>query len=195
MVLAIIAAIQEKGCTVKAKEGSLVILPPSGREFTDDTYTLIEQLKDNKREALKVLSDFIEIPPSEGELHAASFCGEASLKRWGIAYRAGLIALQGKLLVNRQTSQCKISYRCAIPLEWLEEEITLACKREYDKLLVRIQNGTEWLRTHEDDPSYQRYYDGYLRLYEELRLLAAAVGEVLDDPLAGYTVNVLPGSS
>lgn len=99
----------------------------------------------------------------------------------------GQIALAGKILLRTGSNTATIRYRCAFPVEWLPDAITQAAKRKYNHTLARIGKGEVWLRGHsEDHPEYQRAYDGYLALYENLRRLYVAIDEPLDDPMTGY---------
>lgn len=153
-----------------------------------ESEALIDQLRQHKGEVIDILlyRGFVAIPAADGESYTVTAADGATIKRYGIAYRAGLIHLTDRVRAERSTGACTIRFRCAMPLDWLQDAITAACKREYNKVLERIHRGTAWLEGHEDSPEYETHYARYLGLYEELRVLALAVGDVPDDPFTGY---------
>lgn len=164
-----------------------VILPDN---LFHDHNELLDKIRLNKQAVLNHLRyrGFTEVPPAAGDYHEATFDGtdEAAMKRWGTAARFGLIHLTDRVQISRRTGQTKVCFRCNQPLEWLRDDITSACKQEHNRVLERIRKGAEWLKAHADDPGYERAYDGFMALHEDLRLLYVAVGEPLDDPEAGY---------
>ncbi|MDL2318237.1 hypothetical protein LJC74_03995 [Eubacteriales bacterium OttesenSCG-928-A19] len=152
---------------------------------------MLDEIRQNKPAFLSHLRyrDFVEVPPAEGDPYTVTFEGECDMKRWAVAVQAGLIHLTAKVQAARQSGRCKISFRCNQPLEWLQDAITAASKQEYNKVLGRIEAGTAWLKDNEGSPEYDRAYDLFLALYEELRLLYVAIGEPLDDPMRGWQVE------
>lgn len=186
---AAIAAIQAQGYTIKTRGDNLIVLPPPCGEFSEEVYPLIEQVKANKLEALKVLAGFMEVPPSAGDLHVINIdaMDEREMLRWALAVDAGLIFLEEKILFWTAASTGTIRYRCSFPPEWLSDAIDRAAKQKYSHTLERIQNGAKWLQEHDEGhPDYERCYTAYLELYENLRKLYVAIDEPLDDPMTGY---------
>lgn len=154
-----------------------------------ESQALLDALRQHKSEVLDILMyrTFKEAPPSTGDSQTVTFEGEADMKRWALAIQAGLIHLTDKVRIDRRSGRRRITFQCAMPLEWLQDAITTRCKREFDRVLKRVHKGEEWLRAYDDShPGYERAYAGYLALYEELRALYLAVGETLSDPLTGY---------
>jgi len=92
-----------------------------------------------------------------------------------------------KITVHRYSGKCRICFRCAMPLEWLQDAITDAGKQQYNAVLERIHRGELWLKGNADDPVYAENYDRFAALFDELRILYNAIGEPLEDPFAIYS--------
>jgi hypothetical protein len=128
------------------------------------------------------------VPPSEGDAYEITFDGndEGQRKRWGLAAQAGLIHVTDKVKVHRHSGKCVVSFRCALPLEWLEQDITAEAKQQYDAVLERIHRGEAWLKANADDPQCDGFYTAFLSLFDDLKALYHAIDEPLADPFAGY---------
>lgn len=160
-----------------------------------ESSALLGQLRQHKGEVLDLLlyRRFTEVPPASGDYHEITFpaSDETQMKRWAMAARRGLIHLTGPVQLSRATSQCRITFRCNQPLEWLADDITSTCKQEYNRVLAHIEKGTAWLDANQGSPEYQRAHDGYQALWEDLRVLYLAIDEALADPMAGYDEGVV----
>jgi len=157
--------------------------PPEGAgpllgELAANKGTAIHWLAERKAAAWTV------VPTSEGDAYEITFDGvdEGQLKRHALAVQAGLIALDGPVRFHRKDNAVRVAFRCAMPLEWLERDITAEAKRH----LGRIHRGEAWLLSHSDDPRYDAHYARFTALFDDLRELYNAVGEVLEDPFVGY---------
>ena len=119
------------------------------------------------------------VPPAEGDAYEITFDGgdEGQRKRWGLAAQAGLIHLTDKVKVFEHSGKCVISFRCALPLEWLQQDITTEAKQQYDAVLERIHRGEAWLKANTCDPRYEEYYARFTALFDKLRELYNAVGK------------------
>lgn len=151
---------------------------------------LIEEARARKTEIiLEIRSKGArQVPPAEGEQHTISFdsADVPTMKRWAVALEAGLIQLDGKIQASQKSGIVHLRYRCVLPGEWLQDAVTAATKQQYNAILERAQKAGEWLLSNPDDPRYERAYDAYLAMFEDLKQLYNAVGEALADPYAGY---------
>ena len=92
-----------------------------------------------------------------------------------------------KITVHRYSGKCRICFRCAMPLEWLQDAITDVGKQQYNAVLERIHRGELWLKGNTSDPRYEENYAKFLVLFDDLRILYNAVGETLAEPFAMYS--------
>lgn len=189
----IIHSLERNGYTLTVVDGRVCgdrqdMLPPP-----PESATLLDELRQHKGEVIDELMRraFTIVNPNAGDLYTITFDGEAAMKRWATAVQSGLVHLTSKIQAGRQSGRCRISFRCAMPLEWLEDAITAACKEQYNRTLERIHRGEAWLRENEGSPEYGRAYDLFLALYEGLRLQYLAVGKPLHDPMTGYNDPIL----
>lgn len=102
------------------------------------------------------------------------FSGEVDITRWGTAVQAGVIRLVGKVQATRD-GVCRIRFTSTVPPDGLEDAITAACKRAYDRTLERVHTGEEWLLRNRDGPDLEKGLAAYDKLLERLRLLWLAV--------------------
>lgn len=129
-----------------------------------------------------------QVLPEEGEQRTITFdsADVATMKRWAVALEAGLIQLDGKIQVSEKSGIVHLRYRCVLPGEWLQDAVTAATKQQYNAILERAKKAEEWLVSNPDDPRYERAYDAYLAMFDDLKQLYNAVGEAMTDPYAGY---------
>ncbi len=105
------------------------MLPPP-----PESVGLLEELRNHKGEVIDELMRraFTVVPPKEGDSYSITFEGEAATKRWAVAEQAGLVHLTDTVRVEHQSGQCRINFRCTMPLDWLEDAITAECKQQYN---------------------------------------------------------------
>ena len=187
----IVHSLEGIGYTLTVVDGKVcgdrqdILLPPP------EALALLDQLREHKGAVLDLLlcRGFVAVPPGDGGLHAVTVdaTDEREMLRWAVAVDTGLITRAGKILYRTGPNTATIRYRCAFPPEWLPDAITKAAKEKYKHTAERIRKGEEWLQTHgKDCLEYQKAYDGYLALYENLRKLYVAIDEPLEDPMTGY---------
>ena len=187
----IIQGLEQIGYTLTVIDGKVCgdrqdLLPPP-----PESVVLLDQLRLHKGEILDILlyRGFTEVPANEGDLHVITVdaTNEREMLRWALAVDTGIIALVGKILYRTSEDTALIRYRCPFPVEWLPDAITHAAKQKYNHTLERIRKGERWLAEHgEGHPGYQKAYDVYLALYEDMRQCYIAIGEQLLNPYIGY---------
>ena len=142
---------------------------------------LLDRLREFKPEAVQVLRDeaagLRTVLPSEGAFHEEVFEGEGAITRWSVAVNEGLIHLTDKVQFSRASGKCCISFRCAMPLEWLKEATVRACVDKFAQTSERIFEAEEWLKVNQDSLEYSARYSQFLVWLERLRLLWLAIGE------------------
>ena len=164
-----------------------------------DAGPLLDELALNRDEAIRLLTErkaseaWTAVPPSEGDAYKIIFDGndEGQRKRWALAAQTGFIHLTDKVEVSTRSGECIIRFRYATPLEWLEQDITVEVKRQYNAVLERIHRGESWLKASIDDPRYEEHFARFIALFDDLRELYNSINETLMDPFAGYQATIL----
>lgn len=131
-------------------------------------------MTDNEKASLSgaLLQDYCTI--ADGTL-STILIEPIGVTRWGVALKAGLIRLVGKVLALR-TGECCINFTTDILPVKLEEAITAACWEAYRRTLERVHAGDMWLVRNRDTPDFAEGLEQYERLLERLRELWLAAG-------------------
>lgn len=99
------------------------------------------------------------------------------ITRWATAWKAGVIRPVWPLLAT-PSGVCRLTFQTDIAPDELEGVITSACRKALDRTRERLCAGERWLARNRDSSGFDRAYDEYLHLLEQLRLYSLAVGDV-----------------
>ena len=182
-----LAIMEAQGYRFTAQGDTVHVYPPVG-EQPPEADKLLSILRENKPAVLEAVKGrFCQVQIKDGDRHEIVIHNERDARQWEHALEVGLIALDGPVRFSQRQNIAYLTYRCALPEEWLRDALGASSKRKYNAILDRIHMGEAWLRANAHHPAYEAQYAHFLALFDDLKeLFYTIANKPLDEPYKGY---------